>query len=335
MNRTTEAVANAPTIAEKRPVSVTPTTMKAVRIHKYGGPDTLQYEDAPRPQPKAGEVLIRVEAAGVNPVDWKIRAGYLKDHFPRTFPIILGLDLSGIVEDTGPGVSRFRKGDEVYSSTDMTRDGSYAEYVVVDESVIAFKPRSLDHAHAAAVPVAALTAWQALFDTAGLEPGQRILIHGGSGGVGHFAVQLANWKGAHVIATASGKNQEWLRQLGAHETIDYSKQRFEEGSRNLDVVLDTIGGETQERSWQTLKRGGILVALTQPPSSEKAQAHGVRGAILYGRQDGGQLTQLAKLIDAGKLKPMIDRILPVSDARLAHELSQAGHSRGKIVLRIH
>jgi NADPH:quinone reductase-like Zn-dependent oxidoreductase len=309
-------------------------TMKAIRIHNYGGPEVLHYEDAPRPKPQAGEVLIRVHAAGVNPIDWKVREGHMKDFWPHKFPLILGWDLSGVVEELGRGVPRFKIGDEVYSVPDVSRDGAYAEYIVVRESELALKPKSLHHIRAAAVPLAALTAWQSLFDTAQLQPGQRVLIHAGSGGVGHFAVQLAKWKGAYVFATASTKNQDLLRELGVDEPIDYTQQRFENVARNIDIVLDTIGGETQERSWKVLRQGGILVSLVQPPSEEKAKALGVRAAFVAGHPSGAQLAEIAKMIDSGKLAPIIDRILPLTEARRAHELSQSGHVRGKIVLRV-
>src|SRR6266404_9914965 len=296
-------------------------TMKAIRIHNYGGPEVLQYEDAPRPEPQAGEVLVRVHAAGVNPIDWKVREGHMKDVWPHKFPLILGWDLSGVVEEIGAGVSRFKKGDEVYSVPDVSRDGAYAEYIVVREPELALKPNSLHHIRAAAVPLAALTAWQSLFDTAQLQPGQCVLIHAGSGGVGHFAVQLAKWEGAYVFATASTKNQDLLRELGVDEPIDYTQQRFEDVARNIDIVLDTIGDETQERSWSVLKKGGILVSLVQPPSENKAKKLGVRAAIIGGQPNGAQLAEIAKIIDAGKLVPVIDRILPVSETRRAHELS--------------
>ena len=308
--------------------------MKAVRIHSYGGPEVLQYEAAPRPKPGKGEVLIRVHAAGVNPIDWKVCAGYMKDFIPHSFPLILGWDVSGVIEEVGPNVSRFKKGDEVYSLPDHTRNGAYAEYIVVRESEVALKPNALHHVRAAAVPLATLTAWQALFDTAQLQPRQRVLIHGAAGGVGHFAVQLAKWKGAHVIGTASAKNHEMLYKLGADELIDYTTQRFEDVTRNIDVVLDTIGGDTQERSWQVLKKGGILVSFVQSPSENKAKEHGVRGIRLGARSNGQELVEIAKIVDAGKLAPVIDRILPLSEARRAHELSQSGHTRGKIVLRV-
>jgi len=309
-------------------------TMKAIRIHNYGGPEVLQYEDAPRPEPQAGEVLVRVHAAGVNPIDWKVREGHMKDFWPHKFPLILGWDVSGTVEEVGPGVSRFKISDEVYSIPDPTRNGAYADYIVVRESEVALKPNSLHHIRTAAVPLAALTAWQSLFDTAQLQPGQRVLIHAGSGGVGHFAVQLAKWKGAYVFATASTKNQDLLRELGVDKAIDYTQQRFEDVARNIDIVLDTIGGETQERSWSVLKKGGVLVSLVQPPSEEKAKELGVRAAFVAGHPSGEQLAEIAKIIDAGQLAPVIDRILPLSEVRRAHELSKSGHTHGKIVLRI-
>ena len=309
-------------------------TMKAVRIHNYGGPELLKYEDVPRPQPAAGEVLIRVHATSVNPIDWKVRAGYMKDFIPHSFPLILGWDVSGVVEQAGRGVSQFKKGDEVFSKPDTSRNGAYAEYVVVRESEVALKPKSLHHIYAAAVPLAGLTAWQALFDVAQLKPGQRVLIHGAAGGVGHFAVQLVKWKGAHVIATASAKNHEMLYKLGADEVIDYNRQRFEDVGGDVDVVLDPIGGETQERSWRVLKRGGVLVSLVQDPSENRAKEHGVRGALVWSEPNSNELSEIAALIDSGNLAVVLDRIFPLSEARRAHELSQSGHARGKIVLRV-
>jgi NADPH:quinone reductase-like Zn-dependent oxidoreductase len=309
-------------------------TMKAIRIHNYGGPEVLKYEDAPRPEPQADEVLIRVHAAGVNPIDWKVREGHMKDFRPHKFPLILGWDLSGVVEELGRGVSRFKIGDEVYSLSDPTRNGAYADYIIVRESELALKPNSLHHIRAVAIPLAALTAWQSLFDNAQLRPGQRVLIHAGSGGVGHLAVQLAKWKGAYVFATASTKNQDLLRKLGVDEPIDYTQQRFEDIARKIDIVLDTLGGETQERSWSVLKKGGVLVSLVQPPSEDKAKELGVRAAITGVQPNGAQLAEIAKIIDSGKLAPVIDRILPLIEARRAHELSQSGHTRGKIVLRV-
>jgi len=335
MSRTSQAIIKHTGAIPQKDSSAKYQTMKAIRIHNYGGPEVLQYEEAPRPKVAAAtEVLIRVHAAGVNPIDWKVREGYMKDFWPHEFPLILGWDLSGVVEKIGTGVSHFKKGDEVYSVPDASRDGAYAEYIVVRESELALKPKSLHHVRAAAVPLAAVTAWQALFDAGQLKRGQRVLIHGGSGGVGHVAVQLAKWKGAHVLATASTKNQELLRELGVDEPIDYTKQKFEDVARDVDLVLDLIGGETQERSWSVLKKGGSLLSLVQPPSVEKAKALGVRAAFVAGHPSGAQLAEIAKIIDSGQLAPVIDRILPLSEVRRAHELSQSGHTHGKIVLRI-
>lgn len=308
--------------------------MKAVRIHNYGGPEVLQYEDAPSPRPARGEVLIRVHAAGVNPADWKVREGRLTKLVQHEFPLTLGWDLSGVVEELGRGVSRFKKGDEVFGKPDTSRDGAYAEYIAVRDSEVALKPTSLHHVHAAAVPLACLTAWQALFDIAHLEPGQRVLIHGGSGGVGLFAIQLAKWKGAFVMATASTKNQQLLQRVGVDQPIDYTTQRFERVAKDVDVVLDTIGGDTQERSWEVLKKGGVLVSVVQTPDTEKARQVGVRSAFVSSQPNGKELAEIAALIDSGHLKVVLDRIVPLSEARRAQELSQSGHARGKIVLRV-
>jgi NADPH:quinone reductase-like Zn-dependent oxidoreductase len=321
-------------VAERETGTKLPTTMKAVRIHGYGGPDTLRWEDAPCPRPAAGEIVVRVHAAGVNPVDWKVREGYLKEIMPRTFPMIPGWDFSGVVAATGSGVRRLREGDEVYSRPDLARDGAYAEYIAVKEAEVAMKPRTIDHAHAAAVPLACLTAWQALFDTAKISRGQRVLIHAAAGGVGTFAVQLAKWKGAYVIGTASPRNHEFVRQLGADEVIDYTTTRFEDVVHDVDMVFDTMAGEVQNRSWKTLKPGGVLVSILGPPSAEDAQAHGVRGALVFVRPNAEQLTVIAELIDSRTLKPIVETILPLAEARRAQDLSQAGHVRGKIVLRV-
>ncbi len=321
-------------VAERETETRLPKTMKAVRIHGYGGPDVLRWEDAPCPRPAAGEIVARVYAAAVNPVDWKVREGYLKEFMPRTFPMIPGWDFSGVVAATGPGVSRLREGDAVYSRPDLARDGAYAEYITVRETEVSLKPKSLDHVHAAAVPLCALTAWQALFDQAKIGPGQRVLIHAAAGGVGTFAVQLAKWKGAHVIGTASARNHDFLRDLGADELIDYTTTRFEDVVHDVDMVFDTMAGEVQKRSWKTLKPGGVLVSILGQPSAEDAQQHGVRGMMVFVRPNAEQLTRIAELIDARKLNPIVETVLPLAEARRALELSQAGHVRGKIVLRV-
>lgn len=307
------------------------TDMKAVQIHAYGGPEVLKYEDAPRPTAQAGEILVRVHAAGVNPVDWKVREGYLKEMMPVQFPLILGYDVAGTVEAVGAGVTEFAPGDAVYA--DM-KGGGYAEYVAFPATNAARKPQSLDFAGAASLPVAALTAWQALFDHAHLTAGQTVLIHAASGGVGHLAVQLAKNKGAHVIATASARNHDFVRSLGADEVIDYNTTQFEDVAHDVDMVFDTMGGDTQERSWGVLKPGGILVSIVSPDTEQQAQAHGKRGVIFYAQDSGAQLTEIAALIDTGKLKPHVERVFALADARQAHETSQGGHVRGKVVLQV-
>lgn len=309
-------------------------TMKAVSIYGYGGPEVLVYEDAPRPHPDAGEVLVRVHAAGINPVDWKIREGHLKEMLHHTFPLVMGWDLSGVVEALGSGLTRLKIGDEVFSRPDISRDGAYAEFIVVKESELALKPRTIDHIHAAALPLAGLTGWQTLFDAGSLAAGQRVLIHAAAGGVGHIAVQLAKWKGAHVIGTATAKNHEFLRKLGVDQVIDYNTERFDEVTQPVDLVLDTIGGDTQARSWNVLKPGGILVSIVSPPNAEFARERGVRQAFVFTQPNATQLAEIAKLADAEKLKVIVETILPLSDATRGQELSERGHGKGKIVLRV-
>jgi NADPH:quinone reductase-like Zn-dependent oxidoreductase len=304
-------------------------TMKAIQIHANGGPEVLQYEDVPRPDPKANEILVRVHAAGVNPVDWKIREGIV----PANLPMIMGIDFSGVVESVGGGVTKYRSGDPVFGQVGDA-SGSYAEHALTMEAYVARKPDDLDDIRSAALPVAGLVAWQALFDTAKLSAGQTVLIHGAAGGVGSFAVQFAKWKGARVLGTASGDHAGQVRQLGADEVIDYRKKKFEDVVRDVDVVLDTIGGETQERSWNVLKRGGVLVSLVQPPSAEKAAAREARGLIVYQKGNGEQLAAIADLVVKGKVKVNVETVLPLQEARKAQELSKSGHSGGKIVLEV-
>jgi NADPH:quinone reductase-like Zn-dependent oxidoreductase len=308
--------------------------MNAIRIHSYGGPEVLQYEDVPRPRMRKRDVLVRVHAAGVNPLDWQARSRLLNGCIQHRLPLIPGWDVSGVVQEVGSCVSQFKKGDQVFAMADPTRDGAYADYIAIRATALALKPKSLHHVRAAAVPLSVLAAWRSLFDLGHLQSGQRILIHGGSGGVGHFAVQLAKWKGAWVVATASTKNQELLRKIGADEAIDYRTQTFEDVVPKVDVVLDTVGGETQERSWLVLKKGGALISLVEPPSEQEARRFGIRGIMCSLQPNGARLGKIAKLIDSAKLKPTVDRILPLSEARRAHELSQSGHVRGKIVLRV-
>ncbi len=310
------------------------TTMKAVRIHAYGGPELLHYEDVPRPVLNPDDILIRVQAAAVNPVDWKIREGYLQGFLNHRLPLILGWDVSGEVVEVGPEAAGFNIGDAVYARPNIERDGGYAEYIAVKAGDAALKPTTLNHDHAAAVPLAALTAWQALVDAAQLQPGQTVLIHAAAGGVGSFAVQLAKARGARVIATASAVNIGIATALGADQFIDYTRIHFEEVIKDVDVVFDTVGGDTQDRSWQVLKPGGILVSIISPPVAETAAAHGVRSAFVFVQPAGRQLTAIAQLIDEGRMQPVIHMILPLSEARQAQVISQGGHTRGKIVLHV-
>jgi NADPH:quinone reductase-like Zn-dependent oxidoreductase len=311
--------------------------MKAVRIHSYGEAGVLSYEDVPRPVPADNELLIRVHAAGVNPIDWKIRSGDLKDWIPHTFPFVLGVDFSGVVQEIGPKVHGLKQADEVFGEAKISGpNGSYAEYLTVPARNVAVKPRSVNHIQAAALPVVATAAWQALFGEDGidLQPGQTILIHGGAGGVGSTAIQLAKWRGANVIATASQANHEFLRQLGADETIDYTKVAFDSVVKDADAVLDTIGGETQSRSWRVLKPGGVLASVRGMPAEPESKPRGARGVSVQGERGIPALGRIAELVDAGFLRQHVSEIMPLAEARRAHELSETGHVRGKIVLNV-
>ncbi len=308
--------------------------MKAIRIHEYGAPNVLLYEDAPRPEPGKGEVLVRVHAAALNPIDWKIRAGYLKEWLRYTLPMIPGWDFSGVIESVGPDAGGWQPGDEVYGRPDISRDGAYAEFIAVRATEIAKKPKSIDHVHAAAIPLTGLTAWQALFDTAGLSAGQSVLIHAAAGGVGAFAVQFAKWKGAHVAGTASGRNQDFLRELGVDLPIDYETTRFEDVVHDVDVVLDTLAGETRSRSWKVLGKRGILVTLLGQGPIEEAASHGVRGVGILVTPNAGQLTEIAGLVDAGKVRVIIEAVFPLQEVAKAQQLGETNRTRGKIVLRV-
>ncbi|GAB4373239.1 MAG: NADP-dependent oxidoreductase [Elainellaceae cyanobacterium] len=303
-------------------------------MHAYGGPEVLTYEDAPLPAIAEDDVLIRVYAAAVNPVDWKIREGYLQGFLSYDLPLILGWDVSGVIEAVGAGVKTFKPGDEVYSRPNIERDGAYAEYIAVKASEVAFKPKTVDHVHAAAVPLAGITAWHCLFEAAQLTAGQRVLIHAAAGGVGSYAVQFARWKGAYGIGTASARNQDFLLELGANQVIDYQTTAFEEVVEPVDVVFDTIGGDVQDRSWQIIKPGGILVSVVSPPSEEKATAHQCRSAYVFIQPRADWLTEIAELIDAGQVKPIVETVLSLDQAAEAHKLSESGHIRGKIVFQV-
>ncbi|WP_432205688.1 NADP-dependent oxidoreductase [Synechocystis sp. PCC 7509] len=294
----------------------------------------VNYTDVERPEPKADEVLVKVHVAAVNPSDWKIRDG-MGENFGLKLPLILGGDIAGTIEEVGVEVTNFQQGDAVYGMTVSGGfSGGYAEYAIAKADAIALKPESLNFEEAAAISIGALTAWQAMFDLANLSSGQRILITGASGGVGSMAVQLAKAKGAIVIGTASSKNEQYVRDLGADEFIDYTQQPFEEVVKDVDVVFDTVGGDTQERAFQTLKKDGFLVTSAQTPSEEKARESGVEAAFVFCKPNAGQLAEINRLIEEGKLKIHIETVLPLAEVKKAHQLSQSGRARGKIVLQI-
>ncbi|MGB6943503.1 MAG: NADP-dependent oxidoreductase [Bryobacteraceae bacterium] len=308
--------------------------MKAIRLHARGGPEQLVYEDAPRPVPGPGDALVRVYATGITPTELTWDQTYQNPDGSPRIPTIPGHELSGVIESVPIGVRDLGPGDAVYGLADFPRDGAAAEYIAVQASDLALKPRTLDHAHSAAVTLSGLTAWQALFTHGDLQPGQKVLIHGGAGGVGTFAVQLAHWKGAHVITTSSATNLEFLRSLGAGETIDYTKTRFEDEVHYIDLVLDAVGGDTVARSWQVLRPGGAMISVAKDiPKNEPAE-HNARGLFFIVKPDRGQLEEMAKLIDGGVLKSIVAGIFPLAEARQAFELATQGHTRGKIVLRV-
>ena len=309
--------------------------MKAVRIHSYGASDLLIYEEAPMPVTGENDVLIRVQAASVNPVDAAIRAGYMSSYIPLTFPATLGCDVAGTVEALGSAVTNLKIGDAVYTRTDLFRLGGYAEYVIVTAAEVALKPASIDFIQAASLPHAALTAWRSLIDTAGLSAGQTVLIHAAAGGVGSLAVQLAKARGAYVIGTASTPNQGFIKELGVDEAVDYTAGPFEDKVHGVDIVFDTVGGDTQTRSFQILKPGGFLVSVVQPPSAEAAAAHGVRVALVGAYPPVAPvLNEISALIAAGKLKPVVSAVLHLSEAQRGQDLIASRRTRGKIVLQV-
>jgi NADPH:quinone reductase-like Zn-dependent oxidoreductase len=308
--------------------------MKAIEIYHYGGPEELKYEEAAVPSINPDDVLVRVFASGVNPVDWKIRqGGHKTDHDP-SLPRILGWDFSGVIEKVGSRVKEWNVGDEVYGRPDLTRNGTYAEYVAVRGAEIARKPRRIDHKAAGGVALAALTAWQGLFEHGGLRSGQKLLIHGATGGVGTFAVQFAKWKGAFVIGTASGKNAGFLEELGADKVIDYEKEDFWEVVRDIDVVFDTQGGKVQRQSLKVLKPGGVLVGTVGIQDEKAFQEAGVRAVAYMAQSRTKDLEQIAELIDSGEVIPVISQVFPLKDAAKAHQVGEKGHTRGKIVLQV-
>ena len=332
--------------------------MKAAFIRRYGGNHVVELGELPAPQAGPGELLVAVHAASVNPVDFKIRDGLLKMIVPFGFPLILGNDLSGVVQAVGAGVTRFRPGDAVFARLDKQRIGAFAEFAVVAEADAAAKPASLTHIEAAAVPLAGLTAWQALFEIGGLKAGQKVLIHGGSGGVGSFAIQFARHAGATVATTVGARNAEMARRLGADIVIDYKAQRFEDVVSDQDLVFDTQAGDIQHRSFAVLRRGGVLVSIAGKPDgrlvrefglnpllgvlldflSRKtlrlAKRHGVRYEYLFMHPSGEQLERIGRLLTEGGVRTIIDKVFPLEQVRDALAYSEAGHATGKVVVEV-
>ena len=309
-------------------------TMKAVVVHEYGGPEVLKLESVPWPEPLENEIRVRVVAAGVNPVDALIRSGVFAKFFKSKLPIVPGYDIAGTVEKAGAKVTKFKVGDPIFAYLGLKTGGGYAEYAVATENEAAAKPKSLNYVEAAATPVAALTAWQALIDTAKLSSGQTVLIHGGSGGVGTFAIQIAKARGAKVIATASTQNQDLLKQLGADVAIDYTTTKFEDVAKEVDVVLDSVGKDTLARSYGVVKKGGCIVSLVAQPDARELEQHGIRGFPLNVRPNSEELSEIGKLIDRKKIRVIVSQVLPLASAAKAQAQAETGHTRGKVVLKI-
>jgi NADPH:quinone reductase-like Zn-dependent oxidoreductase len=306
-------------------------TMRLIQVYRYGGPEQLKLEAKPRPEPSSGEVLLRVHAAGVNPLDWKIRLGLLKEFQPVTFPYTPGIEVAGAVEAVGPGVTAFEIGQAVYG---QIARGAYAEYLTVPAEALALKPETVSFAEAVTVPVGATAAWRALFEHGGLTAGQRVLIQGAAGGVGLFAVQLAKWKGAQVIGTTSTANLDFVRELGADTVVDYTTTPVESVIQDVDLVLDGVGGETLISSLAATRRGGTLISIAGLPPQEEALARGVRAAFIRNQYSRELLLTLTRLIDEGRLKVTAGKTFSMSEVQLAHEYSRGGHGRGRIVLQI-
>jgi NADPH:quinone reductase-like Zn-dependent oxidoreductase len=312
----------------------THSSMMAWRVHEFGPPHVMRFEQVLRPTPGPSEVLVKVEAAGVGPWDGWIRAG--KSALPQPLPLTLGSDLSGDIVAVGPGVSGLYVGDQVYGVTNPRFIGAYAEYAVASAAMVSGKPTSLTYTEAASVPVIAVTAWQALFDQAQLTAGQTVVIHGAAGNVGAYAVQLARRAGVRTIATAATDDIAFVRNLGANTVIDYRTQRFEEEVRDADAVIDLVGGDTQERSFQVLRRGGKLISAVSPPDQHLAQSHGVEAAFFLVNVTSQHLAEIAGLVDGGQLRTRVGAVLPLADAREAHFMLERvrPQPKGKIVLTV-
>jgi NADPH:quinone reductase-like Zn-dependent oxidoreductase len=307
--------------------------MHAIRIHTFGGPEVLKDEVVPAPEPQGDEILVRIEAASVNPVDYKTREGKFPKALDDALPIILGRDLSGIVEKTGTDTAPVEKGQAVIALLDYDR-GAYAQHVVLKRGEWTAKPTNLSFVQAAAVPLAALTAWQGMIDHGGLKEGQRVLIHGGAGGVGHMAIQIAKAKGAWVATTCAGEDFEFVRNLGADQLIDYKMEKFEDRVSDIDLVYDLIGGETQDRSFKVLKHGGALISTLEQPDKAKALYKNLTIAHYMAKPDADELKEIAALIETGKIKPFVHATFKLAEAAKAEQMLASEHVRGKIVLSV-
>lgn len=308
-----------------------PSSMKAVQIEKFGGTEVLRERSIRVPVPGETELLVKVDAAGVNPVDYKIRSGNYPAVKHARLPYVLGREISGTVIQCGEASNGFARGDRIFAMPGIDR-GGYAEYVTVNPSEAALTPKSLDPIVAGAVPLAALTAWQGLIRHGGLTAGERVLIHGGSGGVGHFAIQFAKAKGAHVATTVSAAHIDFVRNLGADQAIDYENERFEDGVGQVDLVFDLVGGETQGRSWQVLGKGGRLVSTLTEPSRHNAAARGARGMRYTVQESGADLAEIAALLEHGQVQAIIARAFPLAQAAEAQQFLENDHPAGKVVL---
>lgn len=309
--------------------------MKAVVINQYGSKEELVEQEVNKPSAEPNQVVVKLEATSINPIDWKLREGYLKEMFDWEFPIILGWDVAGVITEIGLNVTKWKVGDRVFSRPETTRFGTYAEYTAVDEQLLAKLPDSISYEEAAAVPLAGLTAWQALFTHGDLKEGETVLIHAGAGGVGIYAIQLAKYAGAHVVTTASEKNHELLYSLGADQVIDYKKENFEEILKDIDLVFDTMGGEVAENSYKVLKPNiGRLITIVGEPNHDMAKSHNVSAKGIWLQPDGDQLQRMANLMEQKKIKSIVGATFPFSRQGIydAHALSETHHAVGKIVI---
>ena len=309
-------------------------SMRAVQIQKFGGPEVLTVHELPIPSPGQGELLVQVHAAGINPVDTGVRSGRAAALAAAVPPYVPGFDISGTVAAVGSGITSFKIGDEVFAMLDLRRGGGYAEFAIVKEDEAAIKPTNISFSEAASVPLVTLTAWQVLFEVGNLQAGQTVLIHAGAGGVGSVAVQLAKWRGANVIATASDYNHDFLRELGVDVPVDYRTQQFEDFASDIDLVLDTIGGDTQVRSMKTLKEGGKLVSIVGLTAEGRNPARNIEVTSILVRPEADQLLAIGELIEDGILNPILSYQFPLTEAPAAHKQSETRRTRGKIVLEM-